>query len=112
MEKVFSELLKDMSSREVRDLISLIRVMVNDVARGDIDEDGVRRFFVRNKRFLQHILDNYASKEITVEEFIDKIVDAIMMDVVLAPGKSIVQIYLMRQRKEKEEKKENKFEVL
>lgn len=116
VDRVISELLRDTGSREVSDLLVLLKVMSNDVVRGNIDEEGVKRFLSRNKRFLQHILSSYASRDVSVEEFIERLVDAVMLDAVTAPGRSILQMYVASQRRgggeSEERKQEKKTELL
>lgn len=110
--KTINELFRDTQAREVVDLETLLDIMVSDYAKGIVDEDDLRTFLFRNKRFLQAAIDQYGKQRITVDELIDKLIDAVLMDAAMRPGKSISQLYYTQGRRKAGSEEKNKVEVL
>lgn len=95
VDRTISELFRDTRAREVVDLTALLHLMSADYARGRIDVDGIRSFLLRNRAFLQAVVDLYARERVGVDELVDRLVDAVVLDASLKPGRSISQVYLM-----------------
>lgn len=104
IDQLISKVFRDTTAREVVDLATTLKNIANDLAMARITEDEVREFLIRNKRFLQYVLDSYAREKYDVNQFIEEVMDALVLASTLGVGTSLTLKYsLSRSRKKREE---------
>lgn len=92
---LINKVFKDVSSREVVDLTTVLTYMSDDYGRGVIDEEGVRAFLRKNKLYLKAVLDRFASPPINVDEFVEMCVEAVVLESLSRPGRGLSTSYVM-----------------
>jgi len=86
IDQLISKVFRDTTAREVVDLATTLKNIANDLAMARITEDEVREFLIRNKRFLQYVLDSYAREKYDVNQFIEEVMDALVLASTLGRG--------------------------
>lgn len=110
--KFIESMFRDTSAREVVDLATVIELMARDYAIGAIDEEGIRAFLKRNRLYLNILLTRFAKVNISLEDFIEKIIEVVVVEAITGKGGGLSTTYtftVLKRVMEKRAKEEPKI---
>lgn len=115
IKKLLEEIFTDTRSREVIDLATVMDSMARDYISGVVDEEGIRTFLKRNRLYLNMVLSSMAKVKIDLDEFIEKVVEAVVMEAMTRHGGGLSTLYTygsLRRARERRGEPSPRHEIL